>query len=274
MNRENFDTQRLYSLVNRSRGYIEKCDQHNNNSFFKIKQKYNVNHKSLGVVSTCLFGNLESEEIQKRYLKPLLQNANQISNILPGWVLRIYLSPTISEKIIQLLIDNNCEVYVMTKKPDGYIGTMWRFLPAAENKPFISYDADMLLEENSLFVPVLASNINKWLATNKPFFRRRLAHVNILIPISAGMWGAKPINHSTAAIPDIQEIMEQYCDTEFGCDESFLAKEVWPKFNNKGYYSVSNKLEWIILVVIFLLILILLTIIILREANRVYHALH
>lgn len=273
MNRENFDIQRLKSLVNRSGGYIGKCN-YSNNSFFKIKQKYNYNPNSLGVVATSLFGNLDSKEIQKRYVKPLFQNADQISNILPGWVLRIYLPSTISEKMLQSLIDKGCEVYVMVEKPKEYIGTMWRFLPAAENKPFISYDADMLLKENSLFVPDLASNISKWLTTNKPFFRRRLAHVNLLIPISAGMWGAKPTKYGKAPIPDIKELMEQYCDTKFGCDESFLAKEVWPKFNSEGYYSVSNKLEWIILIVIFLSIFILLVIIILRKASLVHRGGH
>ncbi len=228
---------------------------------FHVQHKLNQQPHSKGTVASCLFGDITKHGFEKRYVLPFLNNCKLVHQELPGWCMRVYVSPSLSPDLITKLIENGCEVYVMSQNSKGYIGTMWRFLPASEKKPFVTHDADMLLDKTNFIVPNLSKNIDKWLKTDKTFFQRTLGVINHNIPISAGMWGAKPTKEGFAPIPDIQERLEKYNDTLFGCDEAFLTREVWPLFKRKTYYRVRNGLDiafvvywWILLFGIFLLI--------------------
>ena len=138
---------------------------------------------------------------------------------------------------------------------------MWRFLPAADPKPFVTLDADDKLDESSIYMADVPRSIQNWLKSDKPFYQRGLTHFNLLIPISAGMWGAKGTKEGYAPIPDIQQRMEKYCSNWYGCDEAFLTKEIWPEFVSKGLYKAYPRLE---IGILSLLILIMVAIILIR----------
>lgn len=230
---------------------------------FRVKYKMNKQPQSLGIVSSCIFGDINQPNFMSRYIEPLIKNCKLINNILPKWCMRVYADPNIPKKMIQMFIDNGCEVYIMEKESIGTIGTMWRFLPASETKPFITYDADMYLNESSYAVPNLKESVNKWLKTDKVFFQRSRGILNYFIPICAGMWGAKPTKEGNAPIPDIQQKLEKYKSSWYGCDEAFLTKEIYPLFKaNNNFLKIRCKLDiifglvlklFLILMVIFFL---------------------
>lgn len=249
------------NFLTRTFSLLKRSDSHSLSEGFvsyKVSKKLNTKPNSKGVVSTCLFGDVDKLEFEQKYLKPLIKNSKIISDVLPGWCLRVYVPRNFSSNIIERLIRCDSEVYVMEIIPTGNIGTMWRFLPASENKQFISHDADMPLTESSFGITDLSDSVYKWLKSDKIFFQRTLGKVNYMVPISAGMWGAKPTKEGFSAIPDIQERLEKYNSDWFGCDEAFLTKEVYPLFKSKGVFKVRNANEILFGILVFVLFLLLL----------------
>jgi len=239
---------------------------------YKVKKKLNTQPCSKGIVSTCIFGATDKTEFKEKYIQPLIKNCHIIQDVLPGWCMRVYVPPDLPSEIIDSITSCGgcgCEVYVMENIPTGYIGTLWRFLPASENKPFISYDADMLLNEDNYYMANLSKNVSKWLESDKIFFQRTLGHINYIIPISAGMWGAKPTREGFAPIPDIERRLEKYNSDWFGCDEAFLTKEVYPLFKPKGVFKVRNTIEIIIGIFVFILFVLLILKLCLIFFNRI-----
>ena len=136
-------------------------------------------------------------------------------------------------------------------------GLLWRFLVASENLPFLVCDADMLIDEQNWFISDF-SKVQKWLESDKTFFRRKVFLINMAWPISAGTWGGKPTKDGNAAIPDIKNRLENYNHDWFGSDEAFLAKEVWPLFKKEGYFTDLSKNEKIFYIFLGCLIVIFL----------------
>lgn len=244
------------SLLKRIFGLTSLC-KIGESSLFDIKYSYNFHPYSDGIISTCLFGDTADAKFRITYIEPLLHNLSIIQDILPNWYMRVYITPSASNELIQELIDADCEICVMEDISNNFSGTMWRFLPGADSKPFVTHDADMKIDDDNIFVPSLVKSLKKWVQTDVSFLKRHLAHINIFVPISAGMWGAKGDKNNNAPIPDIKQIMEKYCHNWFGCDEAFLAKEIWPKFRSKGYYNVRNSFEYIIFIIGVVLVIIL-----------------
>lgn len=231
-------------------GDLSKCTSPRKNAF-QVENKLNIHDKAKGILSISLFGNTKKEGFRQRYIDPIIYNAKKINSILPGWVIRVYLSPEITEDIQKELINNNCELFIMKNKPIGYEGTTWRFLAAIGDKPFLSFDSDDKIDDPTL--GNLKKGVEKWLKSKKPFFRRSLYHINFLIPLSAGTWGAKP-----NSVKNIEEKLEKYCsEKEFGMDEAFLTKEIWPLLLKKGYHHTYNRIEILIYVFIIIFLIIL-----------------
>jgi hypothetical protein len=241
---------KIFSIRNqdrRIRGDLELCNGASNR-FCGVSERLNEHDVKKGIISISLFGKLNDPVLYTKYIEPLLENARDIKNYLPGWYLRIYLAPSVRQlvtttgvpkTILQTFLDYDCEVFVMEHDPKDFEASMWRFLPAGEDVTFICMDADFKLEEPGLNnFQSFRDNIAKWLCSGKKFFQRAFRHINVFIPISAGMWGGtgKPI-------PDIREKIEKYCANWFGCDEAFLTKEVYPLFQSCGVYRAGARAE-------------------------------
>ena len=246
------------SFFKRVLGHTKLCKPDEEKPSFDIRKKYNEHPYAEGIISTCLFGKMDTPRFRNTYIKPLLYNANILNTLLPNWYLRVYMSPNTPQSLINDLIQKDCEVYIMDKLSNKYIGTMWRFLPAGETIPFVTHDADMRLDEKNIHIAPLSKNIKKWMKKNKKFFKRNLSLINLTVPLSAGMWGAKPAEDNKPPIPDIKERMEKYCNNWFGCDEAFLTKEIWPEFKTYGYYSVYNRVYIGLIIFLFILMVIIL----------------
>ena len=250
------DKRRLKSFIKRSFGVLKVSNNETYN--FEVISKINENPNSKGICSTSLFGDMNNIILYNRLVIPLIYNAKIINNILPGWCLRVYLSSNISPNIRNELIKNNCEIYIMNDDSNNkFVGTLWRFLCASESKPFIVCDADMRFDEKCVAYNSLnKKDVEKWLCSDKLFFRRKLGIINKFIPISAGMWGGKPDKNGNPPLPKIKEQMEKYEHNWFGTDESFLNKEVWPTFK-KSNYTVSNNMDTGLSIIICVLIMII-----------------
>jgi hypothetical protein len=213
-----------------------------------------------GIISMTLFGKGEGERFWKGLVEPILASAEKIKEILPGWIIRVYISSSLPQKVSDALVAAGCELVVMnpnSKHP--YNGLLWRFLAASESVPFVVCDADMRLSDDSPTLNDLR-HIPTWLRSDKTFFRRKSFPTNILWPICAGGWGGRPKKNGEPVIPDIKDRLERYNHDWFGCDEAFLTKEVWPLFKKEGYYtsySLSEKITWVPLALLVVLIIVI-----------------
>jgi len=234
----------ITNIYKRTFGIIYKQKVKN----FKVHKIYNKSTGKDGILSTCLYGNTNNKKIFDKYVRPLLKNIYHIKKYLPNWVYRVYLDPSISKNILQQLVNTKCEVYVMNKPSNGHEGSMWRFLPAQEDLPFISLDADDICKKK-ITEAFWVDYIEPWLKSDKQFFQHKCHFHNAVIPITAKYWGCKP-----GSIPNIDKLIDEYSDVWYGCDEAMLAKHVYPMLKTQGVYVTPFNL-YEILFSIFLMFL-------------------
>lgn len=168
-----------------------------------------------GIISYSLYGDY------KKYSGTLLNSIKVIPTLLDGWIGRVYVGydlPSLHPDIFEDL-KKYSQVVVMQGKYKGHEGALWRFLPAGENLPFVSLDADDLFTERT------ARMIQDWIKSGKRF--ASFTGINFLIPMLAGMWGARPID-GKPPIPDIKERIDTFCEHWYGFDENFLRTQIWP----------------------------------------------
>ena len=237
-------------------GYIKRKKINHDN--FSPITTINLKPSKKGIISISLFGNDKSDRFWPGLVEPILQTRKTIDGFLPGWVVRVYISSKISQKVYQALLDADCELVVMRDNPsEPFVGLLWRFLVAKEEIPFLVFDAD------ADYTWHLGEREKNWLNSDKPFIRRRLYFVIVVLftgNLAAGSWGGKPKKDGTAPIPDIKERLEKYSHDWFGCDEAFLNKEVWPLFKKEGYYDIwrsGEKVLYISLIVVLILVILL-----------------
>lgn len=228
---------------------------------YNVAQKLNKHQDAKGIFSVSLFGNMEDPNFRQNYILPLLKSGLAAPKTLHKWYVRVYLDPNHPSRLINELLDHNIEVFIMEESSKGYNGTMWRFLPAGEDIPFMSHDSDMVVGEYDSSLPDIINGLKKWVKSDKDFVQFRIGHINFFIPVSAGTWGSK-----NCAVPDIQRRMEHYDSEWLGCDEAFLSKELKHDIRNHGYVF-WNKIE-IIEVVILLSVLIIAYFLALRAYNN------
>jgi hypothetical protein len=190
-----------------------------------------------GVISYSLYGNYQD------YAPQLQENIRLISEELPTWQVRVYLSDEIPKDLQQDFLEAGAEIVVMKSLP-GHQLALARFLPGKENLTFVSLDADDCFE--------LSEEIKSWYQSNEPFglFTTHQLH----IPIMAGLWGVRG-----GEISEIEKMLEQYSGDWYGFDETFLLDEIWPKMKERGYWQKTHlpkqKLFWGIILGIIILFL-------------------
>jgi hypothetical protein len=169
--------------------------------------------------SSCLFGK-DSPKLETSYIQPYLEQIETIRLNMPEAQMRLYVTQSLKDKVIPRLVEKGVQVFVVSPDSRGFEGTLWRFFPADEDLPFMSLDMDA----NVIVSPELVTKIRHWLNdSQKPFFLMRHTWSSVL-PITAGRLALKP--HTLPF--KVKERVECYCDTNFGVDEAFLNKELWP----------------------------------------------
>jgi len=221
-------------IVSKDRESCKICDFFLISDFKVEKIILSNNPPPKGILSYSLFIPKDkpiTDSFIQRYVLPLKENILYPTSYFKDWIIRVYISPSIYSKLSNLFAgSNNVEFYIMSKESELYEGSLWRFLACDEDIPVLFLDADDNLKE---FEEKYAVDVEKWLSSGEQFFKRNLSFLSLFIKISAGAWGNKrPIHNIKARI-------NKYIKEDFGNDESFLRKEIYPLFQEHGYYTTG-----------------------------------
>jgi hypothetical protein len=167
------------------------------------------------IVSFSLWGDIET------YTKGAIINSKQVNDYYPGWVARFYVPEGYNKGLVNELKSNNAEIVEISDEIQKRIhGLYWRFLPAEDPTVAImlSRDCDCRFSKRE------RSAVQQWESSDKLFHIMR-DHPWHNTAIMGGMWGCK-----YPCLSDISKRIVEYEDKTFekGCDQFFLAKEVFP----------------------------------------------
>ena len=224
-----------------------------------------------GLVCYSLYGNY------KKYAPTLYKQLEDIQIELPDWTARVYTPIDVDSHVVDNITSRGGVVIKMNggqsqqeaEAPGapqigikGHEGAVWRFLGAMQTKPFICLDADDVLYND------IAGKIKKWLKSRKTFFIFK--PWEILLPMAAGRWGGRGIKTKAGLrppIPEMLDIINEYCEFWFGFDEALLKNRIARIVNRHGVYKT---IYWPIneLIVFAIIALIIAGVITLATARR------
>ena len=194
-------------------------------NFGKIKGIINYQTEDHKVISFSLWGN------NPKYTVGALENIKLAKTIYPDWICRFYIGADVDIDLInQIKKNDNVSVYLM-EDDGGWNGMFWRFYPASDKNVsvFLSRDCDsrLNLREKSAVEDWLSHPVKKMIP---PFCILR-DHPWHTAKIMGGMWGSK-----RGAIEDIHSMIESWSRSgKYNTDQEFLASQIWPIAQNKGY---------------------------------------
>lgn len=231
----------VFLLKFRSRGYsrrvlsdIAPCPFGKRKYFVYDRRGDDPNR--IGIVAFSLYGKYT------KYAPTLYGQLDVIPNYLPGWQAVVYTPIDVPDEVVNEILSrgaalvrlNGGETEEEATAPDapkisilGHEAAVWRFLPAMGTTPFITLDAD------DDFDPNLPKKITKWLNSGLPFFIFK--PIELLLPMAAGRWGGRAID-GQPPIPDMLDIINEYCENFFGFDETLLKARVYPQVKKAGVY--------------------------------------
>lgn len=149
------------------------------------------------VISFSLWGS------EPKYINGAIENAKLTKTVYPGWIARFYVGSEISQEIINKLMSEDAEVFIMTE-PSCWTSTFWRFYAVQdpEVSVMISRDTDSRLGARE------KEAVDQWLNSSYMFhiMRDHPAHATEIL---AGMWGAKEpifsiIDYALKTLPRVQ----------------------------------------------------------------------
>jgi len=226
---------------------------------------------AIGLVCYSLYGNYA------KYAPTLYKQLDEIPKELPGWKAVVYTPIDVPDDVIEAITSRNGvivkmnggESFELASAPDapkigikGHEGALWRFLGTTQTKPFICLDADDKLYKN------IGKKVKKWLASGKTFFIFK--PLEILLPMAAGRWGGRGIPTNVRRInaagdvifnleppiPNMLDMMNEYCEHWFGFDECFLKRRVFKQYVKKigvyrsAFWPINEILIFIIIAMI------------------------
>lgn len=250
-----YQRKNVNSIIKRFLNIHDKGDMER----FTVKEKINNSQDAIGIIAISLFGDFSNLKIYEKYVKPLFINGPKIQQDFPGFYIRVYIDPRTPRVYIDELVSKNFQVYIMDKPTDGTSGMFWRFLAFEEpgkRYTFISDSDTVINYENSATYPKLTMDtLRDWESSGKKFIARGTHR--IYVPFSANRIGMRDYK-----ISNIQDLMDGYTGKNYGDDEVFLKKEIYPIMKKEGLYRVSSNERTIFIsisiVVILPLIVILL----------------
>ena len=155
------------------------------------------------------------------YSSGAIANAIAVRQFFPGWMARFYIEDILADSLRSRLEELGAEVVVMKRK-GAVDGTFWRFLAAGE----IGLDAVIVRDVDALLCPRNRFVVDEWLLSKKDFhiIRDHPHHRSLVL---AGLWGARGGLLRDIA-PLISEFQGATADDEWGADQRFLARYVYP----------------------------------------------
>jgi hypothetical protein len=239
---------RLFSIVEKGdNGIIDN---------YQVAKKYNADKKKGIIISCSIFGNfnngIKGKKLLQKYFSPLITDGKNVVKTLKDSNVRVYVEPTLSPELLQQLIDLEYEVYVMDKPSKKLGGTFWRFLALQDKEKsdivMISDTDDFFNSDSEMVINTIDSDtLTKWKKMGKKFMIRG-DHM-IYVPFYANRLCMR--DH---VIPDIAEKMGKYPKRNYGADEVFLKREIWPIVKKEGYFRFTTGREKISIITVLLII--------------------
>ena len=158
------------------------------------------------------------------YLVGALRNAELARQLYPDWVCRFYCASDLDPKVLeQLGRFPNVQIVLINPAP-GRIGAFWRFFAAEDS----SVSHVLFRDTDSRISPREVAAVNEWMDLGKAVHLMR-DHPFHWPPIMAGMWGCVG-----GALTSWQAQINQYRpSTEYGADQIFLAKVIYPQIKHR-----------------------------------------
>jgi len=182
------------------------------------------------IISYSLYGD------DSMYIYGAIQNSLSVKYFYPEWVGRFYVSSNVAKDVVEELIKNGSEV-VIVNECENNLSMLWRFRVFSDE----DVECAMIRDADSRLSKREVGAVNEWLDSGKDFHIMR-DHPNHQARIMGGMWGAK-VN----ALRNIDELLilaKDYLKDEYGGDQYFLAKYVYPlTIDNACIHVSSNKFE-------------------------------
>lgn len=177
------------------------------------------------VISFSLWGN------NPKYMVGAIKNAELAQNIYPGWICRYYCGKSVPADVIANLKAFPHVEIIPVPDEENWLGSYWRFrvFSDPEVEIALSRDADSRLSFRE------KEAVDNWLVSGKDFHVMR-DHPNQK-HLPAGMFGAR-----ADALRDMVKLIKSHKkDNQYGTDEDFLIKVIFPRFkDNHVRHDFSN----------------------------------
>ena len=166
------------------------------------------------VVSYGLYGG------NPKYTEGAIQNAQIISEIYPGWVMRVYHDASVPSDILRRLREMKVELTSVGSEVQGgdIAGMFWRFLIAEDT----SVDRYLVRDSDSRLNVREKHAVEEWMESGYSIHSLR-DHPNHDRPLNGGMWGGVK-----GAVKNIRSMVSLHSRHGYGADLDFLNHKVWP----------------------------------------------
>ncbi len=168
------------------------------------------------------------------YLDGAIENAKLLSDIYPGWKLRVYCDSVVIGRKLKGL---GCQVITMGKSK-GHSGMLWRFLPAWEK----GIERVIFRDTDSRFNVREAAAVQAWIESKREAHCMHDHKHHGCLPIFGGMWGVVGsfLRNPNPLVPRMDRKLKQ------GDDMRLLAKYILPQIHNRTlrHSSVPTKKQW------------------------------
>ena len=189
------------------------------------------------LVSFCIWGNSDL------YNLGLLENAIQMPNVFPGWIMHVSYTPTANQKIMNEIAKFPWVEMEIFQEPNHSKNTMHRFLAGMNpnNNVVIFRDADSRLLKRDYMA------VMDWLNNTDKKVHLMRDHPANKFRIMAGLWG---VRDGIIAKPEIvQKFYDYYKNPEFEkwtIDQVYLQKYIYPLIEHTTciHASFNNFEPW------------------------------
>ena len=173
------------------------------------------------------------------YLAGAMANLRLARLIMPGWRCRFYVGADVPEAVLADLKAQGAELIEGAKAHPDIPSYCWRFLVADEPglEAFLCRDCDSRLSAKEW------AAVEDWLASGRTFhvMRDHVIHSELIL---AGLWGGRG-GSGLEMGRRIREAFGPRQKNDYGSDQGFLARVVWPAIRrhtlaHDSYYDLGD----------------------------------
>ena len=180
-------------------------------------------------VSTCLFN-------ADKYKKTFLDLAESVDKYLPQFDLVIYHDKSMTDIMKYCLEKFKCVKLIEMPESKGREGCFWRYLSYDKYDLCFFRDIDIPIEENDIII------INDFVRREFNIAWIFTVHTRKPFPKQGFLMGGIFLMKKTKLIPSMKQLIDIYPEfEEYGTDEEFLARMIYPRLKPICYYESERQ---------------------------------